>query len=149
MGVKKVIPILLVGMLGSCSPKMSQQSSVTTAVENKNIDWEGYSDDSSFGKDEIKVEHLQGEWSAYKGVYKFEEHLNAMKLDKPFIIEVKDDTFRRSKDSAFEKFEISQNLISQQKATKAVTGIINKLTENELTITWKDGENYTRYYYEK
>ncbi|GGG26803.1 hypothetical protein [Pontibacter amylolyticus] len=149
MKTKKILVVLLIGVLSACSPKAAEKVGSTTTVENKSIDWEVYETASSVQKDEINVELLQGEWSAYKGVYKFGEHLNAMKLEKPFIIEVKDDTYRRNKNSDFAEFAVNQNIITQKKDSKTETGIINKLTENELTITWKDGENYTRYYYEK
>ncbi|MHC2993869.1 hypothetical protein OB13_20650, partial [Pontibacter sp. HJ8] len=133
----------------ACSPKTVEKVGSTTTVENKSVNWEGYETGSTVKKDDINVALLQGEWAAYKGVYKFGVHLNAMKLEKPFIIEVKDNTYRRNKNSNFEEFALNQNIITQNKKSKTDTGIINKLTENELTITWKDGKNYTRYYYEK
>jgi len=96
-------------------------------------------------KTEITPQQLQGEWAAYKGVYKFGEHLNEMKLNQPFIVEVQNQAFRRNKDSQFGAFELFENVI----ISKADTGIINKLTATELTISWKSGSNYTRYLYEK
>jgi hypothetical protein len=64
-------------------------------------------------------------------------------------MEVKDDTYRRNSKSVFEQFSIKDNLIIKVNEAKIDTGIINKISATELTISWKDKSNYTRYYYIK
>jgi hypothetical protein len=149
MRIKDLISIFSIGLLISCSPKTAQRVGSTTPSVNINIDWTAYDNNSTVKREEIKVEQLQGEWAAYKGIYKFGEHLNAMMLEKPIIIDIKQQTYRRSKDSAFEQFQLIENLVIHKTTSKSDTGIINKLTATELTISWKNGSNYTRYMYEK
>ena len=149
MKAKQLAFLLLIGALSSCSPKAGERVGSTIEVQNKQIDWEGYDAASTVEKDGITMDQLQGEWLAYKGVYRFGEHVNEMKLDKPFMIEVKANSFRRNKNASFQEFQLAQNVLTQVKDSKTETGIINKLSKNELTITWKDEENYTRYYYQK
>ena len=153
--IKKLIGLITIGMAISCSPKTSPTSSKgervgeTVEVKNKNIDWEAFDPSSTIAKTDIKIENLQGLWNAYKGVYRFGEKINAMELTKPMIMEVKDDTYRRNSEGVFEKFSIKDNLIIKVTEAKIDTGIINKISPKELTISWKNKSNYTRYYYTK
>ena len=152
---KKIIGLIILGLTISCSPMTAPTSSKgekvgkTVEVKNKNIDWEEYDAASTIAKTEIKIENLQGLWNAYKGVYRFGDNINAMELTKPIIIEVKDDTYRRKSGGVFEKFSIKDNLILKTTEAEVDTGIINKITPIELTISWKNKSNYTRYYYKK
>lgn len=153
--IKKIIGLIIIGLTISCSPKTAPTSSQgervgeTVEVKNKNIDWEAFDPTSTISKTEIKTQDLQGLWNAYKGVYRFGENINAMELTKPMIMEVKDDTYRRNSEGVFEKFSIKDNLILKGHEAKVDTGIINKITPTELTISWKNKTNYTRYYYKK
>ena len=72
-----------------------------------------------------------------------------MELTKPVIFEVKDNEYRRNASKDFKKFILNRNLIIKADETKIDTGIINKITPAELTISWKNKSNYTRYYYKK
>jgi|SRR5690606_1481289 len=121
----------------------------TVSVENKNIDWEGFDKTSTIPQTAITYENLQGLWNAYEGVYRFGEHINAMKLSQPMIMEVKNKAYRRNSKSEFINFTIKDNLITAIYQNKEVIGIINKISENELIISWKDNQNYTRYIYKK
>lgn len=95
----------------------------------------------------IEQVNIQGLWKAYNGIFNFNGSVNSMSLFQPFIIEMKNDAFRRSSDSEFEKYSLQGNeLVSQSRKD---IGFINLLTEKLFVITWKDNDNYTRYYYEK
>lgn len=118
----------------------------TTVVENKDINWECFDSASKVSIKEIKIETIQGVWKAYKGLFKFGEVINTMNLTQPFILEIKNEKYRRSLDSKFANFNIEGNHFISKKSDQDL-GIINKITEKELTITWKNGSNYTRYYY--
>ena len=150
--VQKIFSFFLIVQIISCAPKSISSSSKgekigeTTEVKDKNIEWESYSSESLAEKNAIKSEHLQGQWNAFKGIYRFDQHINAMNLTVPFIIEFKNEDFRRSVKSSFEKYTLVNNLII---SAKSDTGIINKITPTELTISWKDKNNYTRYFYKK
>lgn len=153
--INPFVGLMIIGLTISCSPKTAPTSSKgqrvgeTIEVQNKNIDWEEFDLSSTIAKTEIKTENLQGLWNAYKGVYRFGDKINAMELTKPMIIEVKDDTYRRNSDGVFEKFSLKDNLILKVTEAKVDTGIINKISPTELTISWKNKSNYTRYYYTK
>lgn len=69
-----------------------------------------------------------------------------MTLTQPFVLEIKNEKYRRSLDSKFEKFTIKMNkFISQKKNIDFEFS--NKITYTKLIITWVDGSNYNRYYY--
>lgn len=113
----------------------------------KSYNWELFDTTSTLSIDNIKSENLQGLWKAYNGLFKFGSMVNSMSLTQPMTIEIKEDGERRSQDSKFEKYTLNANQIVSQKANDF--GVINKITEKLLVITWKNGDNYTRYYYEK
>lgn len=110
---------------------------------------EAYDTLSTISIDSINISVLQGYWEAYKGLYKFGDVINGMDLTKPMIVEFKDATYRRNTNSEFYDFKIEKNMIIKYNTDKVDIGFINKLTENELTISWKNNQNYTRYYYKK
>ena len=139
--------------LGFATTTFSQNTSAgsekvgeTTEVENKNINWDYFDSSSKVSITEIKTATIQGVWKAYKGLFKFGDVVNTMNLTQPFILEIKDEKYRRSSDSKFEKFTIESNNFASKKKNMDI-GIINKITDTELIITWKNGSNYTRYYY--
>jgi hypothetical protein len=113
----------------------------------KNINWEEFDATSKVAINKISNELLQGEWKAYDGLFIFGNSMNSMALTIPFTIEFNENKFRRSKDSKFEKFTLNNNkLISREDNS---IGLINRITDKLLVISWKNGENYTRYYYVK
>ena len=113
----------------------------------KEINWEAYDPNSKVSIDKIQQELLQGEWKAYNGFFRFGDMINSMALTTPMTIEFKDNMYRRSKDSKFAKFDLTKNELVSKKENDY--GIINKITDNLLVITWNNDNNYTRYYYEK
>ena len=112
---------------------------------HRDIDWEQYDTASIVSIDKIKPELIQGLWTAYNGLFKFNGAINSMILTKPvIIIEVKGDQYRRTMDSKFEKYTLRDNRLVPKKEEDS--GVINKITANLLVITWKRGDSYTRYY---
>jgi hypothetical protein len=153
--IRRIVGPFLIGLTIVCSAGTALTSTAeariaeTVEIENGEIDWEEFDTSSTIAKTAIKIENLQGLWKAYKGLFRFGEKVNSMQLTKPMIMEVKDDTYRRNPEGEFEKFSIRDNLIIKATETKTDTGIINKITSTELTISWKNKSNYTRYYYTK
>ncbi len=151
---KTILKIILLGLIISCSSKtaaLKRNSKVvgkSEEVKNTNVDWEAFDPGSTVAKTEIKTDDLQGLWKAYKGLLRLGDVVKEMTLTTPFIIEIKDNTYRRNSESPFGKFTLSDNTITKEEDGKISTGVINKITATELTITWKDA-NYTRYYYKK
>jgi hypothetical protein len=137
----------------ACSPRSSptgaQRAGHTADEKNKMIDWEGYDPHSTVQQDSITTGDLQGLWSAYEGIFRFGNNISTMKLNVPFIIEIKEANCRRNAKDEFQKFIIKENLLIIPDDVKADTGIINKLTPGELVISWKKDANFTRYYYRK
>jgi hypothetical protein len=152
---KNFSKLILIGILISFNSISAQTKSAgervgeTIEVKDKEIDWEAFDATSSILKSEIKFNDLQGLWNAFEGVYRFDQHVNAMKLTQPYIIEVNEETYRRNSKSTFKKFTIKENVITLIDNSKVEIGIINKITPTELVISWKNNSNYTRYYYKK
>jgi hypothetical protein len=143
--------LLCIGM--SCLPLINafaSKSGKTIASTNRqNNNWEAFDPASKVGKNAITAKDLKGMWKAYEGAFIFGGSANTMHLTRPFIIEVKGETYRRNKSDKFEPFSIQENLLIQHFGENIDSGIINKITSDELTISWKQGANYTRYYYKK
>ena len=143
--------LLVISLLILFSVTLYGQKKKVGKTENadKSIKWEEFDNSSDVSKDSINYNHLQGLWNAYKGVYRFGDVINGMSLTSPMIVEVKGETYRRNSKSGFDKFVLDRNLIIKQSEVKSDTGLINKITSKELTISWKAGKNFTRYYYKK
>ncbi|MEP6727154.1 MAG: hypothetical protein ABJC98_15140 [Bacteroidota bacterium] len=141
--------LIATGCSSKSSPAGAQKVGNTTDAKNTIIDWEGYDASSTVPQDSIRSENLQGLWSAYEGVFRFGNNISTMKLNVPFIIEIKDGNCRRNEKDEFQKFSIKENLLIVPGNNKPDTGIINKLTRQQLIISWKRDANYTRYYYKK
>jgi len=141
----KIISILLVLLLIGCSPKRQ-----STEV-GKEIYWESYDPESIVSKSEISKSDLYGEWKAMEGAYLVfgEPSSRLMNLNKPKTIEFESKGMRKKLNAKFVDFTIEENQISRMNRTRLELGYINKLTESELTITWKNETNYIRYNYTK
>ena len=153
---QKLLSILIISLSLLLTVSLFSQSTVKVEVEHtrqsikklgKAYNWDYFDTTSRVSIDKIKFEDLQGLWKASNGVFKFGDMLNSMSLTQPFPIEIKDGKYRRNLESQFEEFTLNNNEIICKKEDDY--GVINKLTDKELVITWKQGENYTRYYYEK
>ncbi|MES2728040.1 MAG: hypothetical protein V4643_13110 [Bacteroidota bacterium] len=154
-GIKNIIGLVVITITIGCSsqtaPIQSQgnRTGDTVEVKRKIISWEEFDPTSTMGLIDIRKEHLQGVWTAYQGALRNGYYADAIQLTTPALMEVKDDSYRRNAADTFTKFIISDNLIIKATEGKMDTGIINKITATELTISWKDKTNYTRYYYTK
>ena len=135
--------ILLVALIGNLT---TYSQNATKAAD---INWELYDPGSAIAKVDITTLDIQGIWKAYKGAFKFGDVVNGMNLTKPFIVEIKDDSLRRNSNDSFQKFTLQENYLIIETKETVDTGIVNKLTKKDLTISWKKGSNYTRYYYRK
>lgn len=140
--------ICLLALLANTAYCQKKKVGKTMEVANA-INWEEFDKSSDVPKDSIDYDHLQGLWKAYKGVFRFGDVINGMNLTSPMIIEVKGQTYRRNDKSEFETFILEKNLLRKQTEAKSDTGLINRITNKELVISWKAGKNYTRYYYKK
>lgn len=150
MSYKNVFLIISLIVVSFSGNLYAQKKKVGKTVKaDKLIKWEEFDDSSDVSKDSIHYNYLQGLWKAYKGVYRFGDVTNGMSLTTPMIVEVKGETFRLNSKSGFDRFILDRNLLIKQSEVKSDTGLINKITSKELTISWKAGKNYTRYYYTK
>jgi hypothetical protein len=122
----------------------------TTLLRDKNINWEGYDSTSMIPPDKIELKDIQGLWQAHNGLFKYDENVRSIESSKPFMFEVKDNKARTSY-NGFIPFSLRKNIIVMIEDQNMIVGIINKISLNELTITWKDDSQhrYDRYYYSK
>ena len=156
MKINIVIGFLIIGTFISCSPKTPSTTSnaiKTTGMlgpnDFKNMDWELFDTNSTITKTGIGESNLQGLWKAYQGAFRLGDNVNTMNLTQPFVIEFKDGTYRRSLTDKFHPFTIKNNIIICFDNDEKDKGFINQITPNDLTISWKNGSNYNRYYYKK
>ena len=114
---------------------------------HKDIDWELFYTTSKVSMDKITPDLIQGSWKAYNGIVRFGGSISSMILTIPLTIEIKEGKYIRFMQSEFEEFTLTNNQIICKKDNDF--GFINKINDNLLVITWKRGDNYNRYYYEK
>jgi hypothetical protein len=115
--------------------------------DGNNFKWESWNA-SSDAVTSIDSVHVSGTWKAYNGLFAFNGMINSMNLFEPFVIQIRGATISRSENSGFVPFEILGNkLLVRGEQTEE--GFVNLLTDKMLVISWKNGANYTRYYYER
>ncbi|HXB44719.1 MAG TPA: hypothetical protein VNV85_11700 [Puia sp.] len=151
----RISPVLIIGLALNYAQATAQAKidvervGRTVEAGSRDIDWEVFDTASTISRTFIKFKDIQGLWNAFRGAYRFDNIVNGMELTSPAIFEVKDDTYRRNVNKDFKEFILRGNLIIRSEQSKCDTGIINKITPTELTISWKNNSNYTRYYYKK
>jgi hypothetical protein len=115
--------------------------------DGNSFNWESSSQSNEVSA-KLDSVHLSGTWKAYNGLFDFNGMINSMNLFKPLVIQVSGMTIRRSENSKFTPFEFLDNKFLV-KGEQTEEGFINLLTDKLLVISWKNGSNYTRYYYER
>jgi hypothetical protein len=136
------------GAFSQTSPKAQIQAIRESMIKNhKNIDWNAFDTTSKIPIDSINIHLLQGVWKAYNGIFIFNGSVNSMALTTPLELEFKDDQYRTDLKATFKKFALTKNYVEAQEETWH--GYINSISDKVLVITWNNGENKTRYYYEK
>ena len=150
-----IISLVVSILFSACSPKTSPSSGAGNTSgrlgpeDFKNIDWELFDQNSTVAKNEIKASDLQGLWKAYQGAFIFGGSANTMNLTQPFTVEFREGTYRRSAKDTFHAFSLKENILYGTDQAGNDVGIINQISPTVLTISWKVGANYTRYYYKK
>ena len=120
-------------------------------VEDKNINWEAYDSTSMVTADKIELKDIQGLWKAHTRVFKYEDNVRRIEISKPYIFEVKGNKARRNSQDVFIPFSLKNNFVVMIEDHNMISGIINKISPTELTITWKNELNFSfdRCYYSK
>jgi hypothetical protein len=118
-------------------------------IKDQNVNWDSYDSTSIVKADMIELKDIQGKWKAYKGMFKYDDIVRGFEISKPFFFEVKNNKARRNTYDALTLISLKKNLIVMFENQKVIAGTINKISSNELTITWKGEVGYSRYYYAK
>jgi hypothetical protein len=113
----------------------------------KKFEWESLSEQKQVSVNTDSI-HLSGTWKAYNGLFNFNGVINSMNLFKPFVIQINGASISRSESANLVPLDIIDNKLLV-KGEKIEEGFINMLTDKVLVISWKNGRNYTRYYYER
>jgi hypothetical protein len=130
------------------SPKAEIQEIRESMIKtHRDIDWNAFDTTSKIPIDSINIQALQGVWKAYNGIFRFNGSVNSMALTTPLVLELKDDKYRTELQGTFKKFALKKNYIEAKEENWR--GYINSISDKILVITWNNGENRNRYYYEK
>jgi hypothetical protein len=135
------------GVAQKAGKKEVDKDSKQIQRDGNSFSWESLrqSKDISVKPDSV---HLSGTWKAYNGLFNFNGRINSMNLFIPLIIQINGASISRSENSGFVPFQVVDNKLLV-KGEQPEEGFINLLTEKILVISWKNGSNYTRYYYER
>jgi hypothetical protein len=133
----------------SQNTQKKEVAKIIKAIEktHRDIDWELFDTTSKVSIDKITPDLIKGSWKAYNGIIRFGGSISSMILKIPLTIEIKEGKYIRFMQSEFEEFTLTNNQIICKKDNDS--GVINKINDDLLVITWKRGDNYSRYYYEK
>jgi len=144
-----ILNILIAGSAFSqVSPKIEiEKIRESIAQTHRDIDWNTYDATSKVLIDSININMLQGVWKAYDGIFKFNGSVNSMALTTPLVIEFAEDKYRTNLKGAFKRFALAKNHIKAKEENW--DGYINSISDSILVITWGDGDNKSRYYYQK
>ncbi len=144
------LPGIIVSFTAFCQHSAQEEVEAlrrTITIAHQNIDWKAYDTTSKVPIDSISYSVIQGDWKAYNGIFLFNGAVNTMALTTPMQVEFKDDEYRFGAKSDLRKFTLARNYFLSGAGNTHF--YINKITDNQLVLTLDNGENYTRYYYEK
>lgn len=112
------------------------------------VDWEAYDPASSRSRTNIRLDDILGSW---KAVDMLQESNGAVltlidrSIDPQRFLDVAPDDLKRSASLAREKFKLKENRIhveTNADQKRVVTGVINRLTPDELIVTWTEAWIY-------
>ena len=99
--------------------------------------WLEYSKSSRIAINSIEKSNLQGKWAAYSGVYNAGGIKKGIFLTKPFCIWFLPEGLKRKENDILHPYELIENKIYGFSSDPFDTGIINYISQDSLTITWK------------
>jgi hypothetical protein len=146
--------VLLIVIFTGCvqPPQKGVRIGTTEDSFTLRIGWEEYLSESSVSFDQIERDHIVGIWLAFRGGYKVEGNIiKGMNLVIPNRVQFTKDSVVRSLDSPWNPYDIHANRILITEGVKLDTGIINYISKDSMTITWKyippqykeDSDKYT------
>ncbi len=104
------------------------------------INWQSYDEKSTYPRNEIKIQYLQGFWKGYDVFYPSGKEIHTL-LDKKselsYTLEIKGQRLREGIKNKFKVYQLIKNRILLPNNKKYNRyGIINSITPTRLTITW-------------
>jgi len=113
--------------------------------------WHCFDSTSTITKDSIQQIDLQGNWIS-REVNTYGDYSTGIKsIDDGQVgtLEIKGDKWRNTLSGDFHTFQIYQNMIIFNIDNSSDTAYINRITDKEMTISYKRVIDYVQYYYKK
>jgi hypothetical protein len=145
MKSKNVITIIIIFSISILT--CNAQDRIKT--RNKFI-WDNFDSTSTVTKDSILQRNLQGNWIANK-VFTYGDYQIGCQPQGGQVgtLEIKGDNWRNTLSGDFHTFQINQNMIIFETNNSSDTAYINRITQKELTISYRRGSDYIQYLYRK
>lgn len=145
MKLKCIITILLVS--GNLFLLRAQQSK--TAARDV-YDWKAFDSKASSVKiDAIDFRMLQGVWYAYEARYYGDEEKFWKDYNNPRSLTIRGNQLKDGLYGKSRTYTLERNLIRIQSESKIDSAYINLITADKLTISFKRGEDFEKYMFQR
>jgi hypothetical protein len=113
-------------------------------------DWKAYdSKGSTVKKEAIDFRMLQGVWYAYEGWYYGDEKKFWKDYNNPHVLEIRGNQIKDGLYGKSRTYTLQENLIRIQSENKLDSAYINLITTEKLTISFKRGEDFENYMFQR
>ena len=144
--MKKSITLIMLIFLVCCGHSLAQKAAAARDVYH----WDEFDEKaSSVKKNAIDFRMLQGTWFAYEGWYYGDDKKFWKDYNNPRVFLIKGNLYRGSAYGKAFTYKLSGNLLLLETEEKTDSAYINLLTDTKLTISFKRGEDYESYLFEK
>jgi hypothetical protein len=114
------------------------------------FDWKAFDSKASLVKlDAIDFKMIQGVWYAYEGHYYGEEEKFWKDYNNPHVLTIRGNQIKDGLYGKTRTYTLQNNLIRIQNENKVDSAYINLITDKKLTISFKRGEDFEKYIFQK
>jgi|WetSurMetagenome_2_1015567.scaffolds.fasta_scaffold751567_1 hypothetical protein len=112
--------------------------------------WDNFDTTSTVTKDSMHLSDLSGNWISTEFITYGDYEIGGRSQEGQVgTLEIKGDKWRNTLSGDFHTFLIYQNMIILNKDNCSDTAYINRITDKELMISYKNGEDFVQYHYRK
>lgn len=130
-----------------CVPLLNAQDFIPA---RERFDWDAFSSESVVSSDSLNTDLIQGNWMAFKGTTYDYYAISWSTSDRPFTLDIKGQTYRRTRGGGFYPLELRGNLILfTDRDNQTDSAYINLITDKDLWISFRKEEKYHQYQYVK
>lgn len=129
---------------------VSTYAQVSEAAARDTYNWQDFdSRASTVKKDALNFHMIQGVWYAYEGWYYGDEEKFWKDYNNPRVFQVQGNRFRASAYGPFVTYRMYGNLLTYPRGETIDSAYINLITDTKLIISFKRGEDFEKFIFQK